>query len=141
MIIAKELEWTREYIESVAYLLPHLKQLKRISTRKADRNKIMRCHGNCTKYFDKISYRITIYTTYSMVHSYDPLTIKIHPYSLMDTLRYLAHELAHIEHWDHTPDRLYLECMILCIFMTKMKAEGYLSEEDEAKRVRGIQIL
>lgn len=140
MIIAKELEWTRSYIESVSQLLPHLRQLKRISVKKANDKQIMRCIGNCTKYFDKFHYRITLYTTYSMVHSYNPLTIKVLQYSSIDILRYLAHELAHLEHWDHTPDRLHLECMILSIFMTKLKADGYISEEEEAKVVKGIQV-
>lgn len=140
MIIAKELEWVREYIKTVGHLLPHLKQLKRISSRKANKDKIMRCHGSCTKYYDTVHYRITLYVNYSSVDSYNPLTVVIRPYSKIDTLRFLAHELSHLEHWEHTPDRMYLECSILSIFMTKLKAEGYISEEDESTKVKGIQI-
>jgi hypothetical protein len=52
---------------------------------------------------------------------------------MMDLLRYLAHELAHLEHWNHTTGHTQLECIVLSIFMTKLAQEGYISEEDEDK--------
>ena len=140
MIIAKELEWVRDYITAASHLLPHIKQLKKISVRKANKKNIQRVHGICNKYFDKVHYKITLYTTYSSVDNYKPLVIKLHHYSQIDILRHLAHELAHMEHWEHTPDRMFLECSVMAIFMTKLKAEGYKSEEEEAKLVKGILV-
>lgn len=140
MIIAKELEWVRDYVYSAKHILPHLKQLKRISIRKANKKHIMRCHGSCNKYADSSHFRITLYVNYSSVDCYEPLVVKIYHYSKIDILRFLAHELAHLEHWDHTPDRMFLECSILSIFMTKLKAEGYVSEEDEAEFDKAIKV-
>jgi predicted metal-dependent hydrolase len=48
-------------------------------------------------------------------------------------LQYLAHELAHLEHWDHTPDHKHLECILMSAFMTRLKQDFYVSEEDEMK--------
>lgn len=137
MIISKELEWMRDYIESVNHLLPNLKYLKRLSSRKAHKDKIQRAHGVCTKYLTTKMFTISLYVTYTEEVSYKPLKIKIKHYNTIDLLRYLAHELAHIQHYDeHTPDHCYLESSILIIFMTKLKADGYISEEDEMKRLR-----
>ena len=127
MIIAKELEWTRDYIQSVSHLLPRLKQLKRISTKKGNKERWQHSHGLIT-YFDKKSFRITLYTTY-----HDAYKDKIVPYSTIDILEYLAHELSHLEHWEHTSDRMQLQCIINGIFMVKLKQAGYISEEAEEK--------
>lgn len=127
MIIAKRLGWMSDYIKSVEHLLPHLKQLKRISTKTGNRERFQHCHGLIT-YFDKRSYRLTLYVTW-----HDQVKDKIVPYSTMDLLKYLAHELAHLEHWDHTPSHEQLTCIITGIFMTKLKADGYISEEQEEK--------
>jgi hypothetical protein len=130
MIITKRLLWMKEYIESAAHLLPHLKQLKRISTKVGNKERWQHCHGLIT-YADHRSYRITLYVSY---HSM--LQDKIVDYTTIDLLTYLAHELAHLEHWNHSPDHKQLECIILGIFMTKLKSEGYISEEDEEKNGR-----
>jgi hypothetical protein len=127
MVIVKELEWMRSYIESVTHLLPRLKQLKKISSRRGSKVYWQHFHGLIT-YFDKKSFRITLYVTYHDEHS-----DKIVNYSTLDILQYLAHELAHLEHWDHTPQHKQLECIIMSIFMTKLTEAGYVSEEDEAK--------
>ena len=140
MIIAKELEWTREYIESVTHLLPHLKNLKRINTRKASKKFIQWCHGVCTKYYNGKNFRITLYTNAMSIKKIKPLNINIVQYSKMEMLMTLAHELAHLEHWNHTPDHKSLECTIGLVFMAKLKAEGYVSEEEEAKLVNGFKI-
>lgn len=127
MVIVKELEWMRGYIESVSHLLPKLKQLKKISSMKGNKERWQHCHGLIT-YFDKKSFRITLYTSY-----HAQFTDRILPYSTIDLLQYLAHELAHLEHWDHTPDHKQLECIVLTLFMTRLKQAGYVSEEEEMK--------
>lgn len=127
MIIVKELEWMRGYVESVSHLLPKIKQLKKISSRRGSREYWQHFHGLIT-YFDKKSFRITLYITY-----HETLSDKIKNYSTIDILQYLAHELSHLEHWDHTPQHKYLENIIMGIFMTKLASEGYVSEEEEEK--------
>ncbi len=127
MKIVKELEWVRSYILSASHLLPKIKQLKKISSRKGSKEYWQHFHGLIT-YFDKKSFRITLYTTY-----HDGLTDTIKNYSTIDILQYLAHELAHLEHWDHTPQHKQLECIIMGIFMTRLSEAGYISEESEDK--------
>lgn len=129
MVIVKCLEWTEEYINSVAHLLPNIKRLKKISAKYGNKEKWQHCHGLIT-YYDQKHYRITLYMTY-----HDHFTDKIKPYSTIDLLKYLAHELSHLRHWDHTPDHTLLECIILQIFMVKLKEKGYISEEEELKLI------
>lgn len=125
MIIVKKLEWMRDYVELVAHLLPKIKQLKKISSKTGNKERYQHCHGLIT-YFDKKSFRITLYVTY-----HDVIADKIIEYSTIDLLEYLAHELAHLEHWDHTTSHKQLQCVILGIFMTKLTQDGYISEEEE----------
>ena len=125
MVIVKELEWMRDYIDNVSHLLPKIKQLKKISSKKGNKERWQHCHGLIT-YFDNKSFRITLYLTY-----HDILTDKIENYSTIDLLQYLAHELAHLEHWDHTPQHKQLECILMGIFMIRLSNEGYISEEVE----------
>jgi hypothetical protein len=58
---------------------------------------------------------------------------RIKPYSTLDLLQYLAHELSHLEHWEHTTGHKSLESKIMGMFMTKLSHAGYISEEDELK--------
>ncbi len=127
MIIVKELEWVRDYIESVSHFLPRINQLKKISSRKGSKQYWQHFHGIIT-YFDKKSFRITLYISY-----HDTLSDKIKNYSTIDLLQYLAHELSHLEHWDHTPQHKHLESILMGIFMIKLASEEYISEEEEAR--------
>jgi hypothetical protein len=127
MNIVKEYEWMSDYIDSVSHLLPKIKKLKKISLKKGNRERWQHCHGLIT-YHNKQDYRITLYRTY-----HDMISDKIKPYTTIDLLQYLAHELAHLEHWDHTPDHKHLECILMSAFMTRLKQDFYVSEEDEMK--------
>lgn len=53
------------------------------------------------------------------------------PYSKIDILTHLAHELAHTEDWKHTPRHADLEAKIKRRFMKMLEKEGYVSEEKE----------
>jgi hypothetical protein len=140
MMIAKDLEWTRKYIEAVRPMLPRLKQLKRLSSKRANKKFVQRVHGICHHYSDRRHYKITLYISKTSVVAIKPLHINLIQYSTMEILRTLAHELAHLEHWDHTPDHESLTSSIILVFMTMLKAEGYESEEAEAKLVKGFII-
>lgn len=128
LTIVKEFEWMRDYIDSVSHLLPTLKQLKKISSKKADLYRGQHFQGIII-YYDKKSYRICLYTSYK-----DRNVHKLHKYSTIDLLGNLAHELAHLQHWDHTPQHKQLECTIMSIFMTKLAQDFYVSEEEELKK-------
>lgn len=141
MIIAKELEWVREYVQAVQHLLPELKRLKRISAKKAHKDYVQRVHATCWEYYaDHKSYKINLYVSKSSVSSLRPLKIKLSRYSTMELLMNLAHELAHLRHWEHTPDHKSLECSIALVFMNMLKNDGYVSEEAEAKLEKGFRI-
>lgn len=130
MKIVQGLQWTQDYIESVSYLLPNLKYLRKVSSKQGNKERWRHCHGIIT-YHDKKHYRITIYLSY-----HDLYSDKIKPYSTIDTLICLAHELAHLQHWTHSPEHKLLECQILTIFMIKLKESGYISEEEEFRSLR-----
>lgn len=126
----------RAYIEMVRPILPELKNLKRVVSKKPrkDFTANQSCHGMITKYYDNKNHRIVLYTQYIRVDKIHPLVdLSIHNYSTIDQLSFLAHELAHLVHWDHTPYHKLLEAKILGLFMTKLHLEGYISEEDEGE--------
>jgi len=134
MKISKDLSWIREYIEEIHFIVPELRKLKRISSRVPNKklNTNQHCHGIITKYYNGVDHRITIYTKYlnmSLVSGKVELEIK--PYSKIDTLCYIAHEIAHLRFWEHTPDHKSLEATIILIFMNRLKISGYKCEEDE----------
>lgn len=138
--MSKELEWMREYIEAIAHMVPEIKYLRRVGTRKAKRDSIQRFHGICWKYADGKNYRINIYVSNSKVDSLWPLKVKLTKYSTIEILCTMAHELAHLRHFLHTPDHKSLECAITMVFMNMLKNDGYESEEAEAKLEKGFRI-
>ena len=126
----------REYIELVQHLVPKIKYLKRITSKTPDRNsnfvpRNQHIHGVLTHYKDEKHYRMTLYTRYISITKMHPLEYKIKPYSKIDMLEFLAHELAHLHCWDHTPDHMKLQSELLLIFMVHLKKSGYKSYEDE----------
>lgn len=132
LFISKELEWTREYISLVLHLIPKFKHLKRLVHTRANKKQIQRCHGQITRYSNDKDYKICLYLSYQDVERYEPLTMKIKRYSSIDILSYLAHELSHIEHWEHTAQHKQLEATMTSIFMTHLINNGYESEEAES---------
>lgn len=127
MIITKHIEWMRDYVNSVEHLVPKVKYVKRITSKRSspDRNQLV--HGVIT-YVNSMNHKISIYVSYK-----DKTTNKIKNYSTISLLHTLAHELAHLDYFEHNPDRLLLECEITKVFARKLKKAGYISEEDEDK--------
>ena len=134
MYISKKLLWLKEYIDDLHHTLPELKKLKRLIAKEPNKNMThnQNCHGIITKYYNGKDTRIVLYTKYLlMTLKQEKVELQIKPYSKIDTLCFLAHELAHLRHWDHTPDHKSLEVIISQVFMNKLKVNGYISEEDE----------
>lgn len=135
MRISKSILWLEEYIEAVKPLLPEIKKLKRISTKVPSRNlnTNQSCHGIITKYYNGKDHRITLYTKYLFMElRKGEVHMEIKKYSMIDNLCFMAHELAHLRYWDHTPEHKKLESAIISLFMDILKKNGYKCEEDEA---------
>jgi hypothetical protein len=127
MVITKKLEWMRDYINEVEHLVPKVKYLRRITAKQCTPDQKQHIHGMFT-YADNKHYRITLYVTRK-----ERNTHKIIPYTAIEMLHNLAHELSHILTLEHTPERMKLECVIMTQFMNKLSREGYISEEVEQK--------
>lgn len=128
MIISKDLEWTRDYIESVQNLVPNLKYLTRITSIHGRKDIQLGCFGQLWKYKNN-HYRMSLYVNF---YSFKKKTYL----SSIEILSNLAHELAHLSHWNHTAEHKILESTITIIFMTKLKADGYESEEQEMESIK-----
>jgi hypothetical protein len=128
MIISKDLEWTREYIESVKSLVPDIVHLRRITSIHGRRDVQLGCFGQLWKYKNN-HYRMSLYLNY---YSFKKKTYL----STVEILSNLSHELAHVSHFYHTTDHKILESTLTIMFMTKLKAEGYQSEEVEMRNIK-----
>jgi hypothetical protein len=128
-VFPENLHWLEPY-----YLLakPYLKRHKLIRVHHAGihEDKMAHIYGACITEDDR-NYKISIYTEYYKTVKLWPLIRKRKVYSTIDILNIFAHELAHINHWEHTTDHKILECKIMTQFMKFLERTGYISEEDE----------
>lgn len=133
--ISKNLFWIEPYIELASKCLPNLNKLKRVTAKKPrnDFTENQRVHGIISK-FNNGAYSITLYTHYLSKGKIHPeVELFIDKYSTLDILCTLAHELAHMQDFDHTPEHKLLESKLITLFMKKLKKDGYESEEIEGK--------
>ena len=138
--IAPELEWVRPYLKRVKDIVP-VHRLEKIVAIKATKEKVQRIHGQLVSESweeDGLKHRkrrkyLTLYVTYNKVECFDPLKVVVRPYSKIDLLSHLAHELAHFSDDKHTPEHKKLENRLCSIFMTMLSKDGYSSEEFELK--------
>lgn len=131
--ISNELEWVRTYLRQVKHLVP-VETVPKILAIKANREKLHNyraviCRDEITKEIYYISLYLFVYRTRRI----EPFIRYKVTYSKIDILIHLAHELAHLEHWHHTPDHIILQNKINNIFMAHLKKTGYISEEYELK--------
>lgn len=129
MYISKKLEWLRPFIKEIKIAYPKLKQLRKITIMRSSLTKRHRAQAECRP-LDNGFYNIAIRTEYQRI-DFNPLKVELRPYSKVDILDSLAHEISHIYHWDHTPERKIMESQINIKFMIMLKSQGYISEEDE----------
>lgn len=127
MIITKQLEWMRSYIENVAHIVPSVQYIRRISTKRANEDRTQHIHGLMT-YVNKRDFRICLYVTYK-----SRIDDTIKEYTTIELLHTLAHELAHLNTPIHSAERMNLECSIMAVFMSHLSRDGYISEEEEIK--------
>jgi hypothetical protein len=129
MLVAKELQWLCEYIELAKPHLPKRKKVSRIGKWDIG-GRCGKKEQACIFTNDFRSYRIYFHT-----HRFPRCLEKPEPYSKIDILSLLAHELAHMLDMEHTPKHKKLESKILSMFMTRLASKGYISEEAELKEL------
>lgn len=132
-ISSPQLEWMQEYLELVTPIIPNVKKLKRIYLIKVSTKKKQKIEGVIWE--ERKRYEIGLYTKYQDF-IFNPIRVTIKPYSKIDLLSALAHELAHLYHWYHTVEHTKLELRLYGKFLTRLKKNGYISEEHELKIYR-----
>ena len=126
IILSSDLKWLEEYIETIAHTIPNLSKLKRVTSIHGKKNQKRSCQAQIWSYKNG-TYRISLYVSF---YKED----KQEHYSTIDLLCNLAHELAHMQHWTHSPEHKILECTIINLFMSKLKSFGYIDEETEMEK-------
>lgn len=131
---SKDLKWVEPYVQMAKMYLPKFSKLKAIQKLPLNPKKRATIHGVCHQGEDGL-YKILIYTEYNSITKYRPeLVLKRKRYSKLDILCTLAHELSHMEYWDHCPKRQILESQLTILFMSKIHFDGYISEEYELSK-------
>jgi hypothetical protein len=131
--IAPELEWVRPFLECVEHLVP-IARLPKIQALKGRVDKVHNFRAVIMK--DELTDEIFYISLYLYVYR----TKRLNPYSRykvtygkITILEHLAHELAHMNHWNHTPAHKKLESLIAIEFMNLLEKQGYISDEYELK--------
>jgi hypothetical protein len=125
MKIANKLAWMTPYIYVGIECLKSNKPLLRVGT--WSHTNIMKGLGaHASIHIRPKGFNIYLHTLHK-----DADDEEARPYTRIEMLTYLAHELAHIDHWEHTTAHKKLELKILNVFMTMLKQNGYISEEKE----------
>jgi hypothetical protein len=133
MYISPKLEWLRPFFKEVKPLYSKSKSIKKITIIRASHSKRDRAYAEVRE-LDK-GYQVALRTQYQHIDFY-PLCVTLLPLSKVDILAALAHELAHLYHWTHSPEHKIVENQIGTIFMTRLKNEGYIDEETELEEMK-----
>ena len=125
-----KLEWLRPYLELGLSFISDGKCVERVGLWTLGKSRGLNCHASLFQ--DKIgdNFRIWLHDMY--YGGEDGLTPV--PFSRIDILKNFAHEIAHLEDWNHTPKHEALCSKITIAFMSRLKSEGYISEELELKK-------
>ena len=135
---SEKLEWLEGYLTLASSFIPKIKKLKSVTIITPKPKQRARIYGCLTHRVDGY-YSMTLYVKYnSIIKLYPKVTMKLKTFSKVDILSTFAHELAHLNHWDHTPQHKMLEAKLTMLFMAKLAESGYISEEDEYKNRRKI---
>ena len=129
IVYSKSLLWLSTYITSVEKIIPRIKKLTDIRVIRSSVTKRDRMYGELRQYEDG-TFTMKLRKSYQHL-DFHPLTVTIKKLSKIDILHNLAHELAHLYHWDHTPEHKILENQLLTVFMYKLKQNDYISEEKD----------
>jgi len=137
-LFSPELEWLDEYLSLAHTVIPKTTRLKKVKLVSPQTGKLCRVMGMITQQING-HYTMSLYMKYtSVVRLYPKPKVVLKKYSTIDILCIFAHELAHLEHWFHTPQHKMLEVKLTLLFMAKLSEKGYISEENEKINKRRI---
>ncbi len=117
MTYLKGTQWLAPYIKSVNHLIP-LQKLVKLQAFKIHLKKETRADGSCN-FISRGKYSIAIRLWCRNEKRTRHILLYLH-----DVLYYLAHELAHIKEWEHTPKHYKLQAKILKRFAEVAQSQG-----------------
>jgi hypothetical protein len=115
---------------------PKIKRVKSVRSRGIAKDKIQQSIAQITT--DGSIYTITICLYTRRIIQLKPVKFEYRYYSKIDMLTHLAHELAHVIDFVHTPEHKEIEAELTGMFMRMLGKEGYISEEDESKTLPDV---
>jgi len=127
--VSPKLEWLIPYLDTGVSMLPKRKKIIRLGAWDIKKSRGKLVHAAIFQDGDNGQYRI-------WMHTHIKVKKKIRPYTKIEILENLAHEIAHTAHWVHSCDHKIVECKILVKFMRMLKKEKYVSEEEEEARLK-----
>lgn len=139
--LADNVKWFEPYFGDVSHLVP-LEHLEKVFGMFPRLDQLQHHHAHLVDETDGRNHRkyISMYLLYTSTVKLKPLKRKIKAFSKVDLLEHLAHELAHLVHWKHTPNHKRLECEIMLKFMSRLQSTGYVSEEHELKNANPLKL-
>lgn len=126
----------KPYVKEAKKIVPKLKKVISIKHRTPRVDQIQRCQALITEFTEgkkKSYFTITIWTEYLESEKAGSTKMTKRPYSKLDIVSHLAHEVAHLVDFDHTPEHKKVEAQLTKIFAKMLEKEGYISEEQELK--------
>ena len=128
MKIAKNVKWIEPFVDAVAHLLP-MHRLIQIRGYKVRKGVADICWGSITR-DDGHKFEINL-KIFEKKHKYDKH--KRSRYEMV--LQTLAHELAHMVHWEHTPDHFEFQSKLMLRFSNVLRKEGIKDHSDLTPRL------
>lgn len=133
MEVGKNAKWLVPFVVDVSSLIKNMGKLEKLDFLMPPKNVFKAYHGVTVHDLWNKKYRIKIHSHYTRLVRKNPFEFSFKPYTTMDTMVCLAHELAHLDHWEHTIEHKTLENSIMVCFLSRLKSMGYVSEEHEEK--------
>ncbi len=127
----RKLKWIKPYVDLISNKIKNFSKLERIETKEPTLAQISRSHAITHHDTETDIYNIVLRTTYLELVTLKPLERQRKFFTKLDILCTLAHELAHLDHWEHSPEHKQLECELTIDFMKLLKESGYISDEQD----------
>jgi hypothetical protein len=140
--IHKKLEWLTEYINASVEFIgeENFKKLKSVTYYKIPNTKLS--HQYACIWDREGIYEIMICLTANRIAKIkDKYYMRVSEFTKITLLNHLAHEIAHIVHWEHTPEHKILENEICSKFMHMLSQTGYKNEDKEPIKKRNFLIV
>lgn len=126
----KNVEWLKPFVKQIGYLAP-LSKLQYIRGYKVRKGLNELAWASITKY------SANRYTISLRVESLVKNGRKHKPSTIETTLLSLAHELAHLKHWEHTPEHFKLQARIISRFSLLLKKNRVYDHSKSVKTLQG----